>query len=227
MNVADIEALQAPISVLIVDDHPPFALGLRELLGKEPDLLTVGMASNGQEAIRLAAELRPDVVVMDVTMPGTNGIEATKAIKASAPATAVLVLSAHGYYPYVIAALDAGAGGYLLKTVPMRQLISAIRALPAGEAVLEQSIAERLFRSASSSLKGESDSTHLTPREQEVLRLSVLGTSNKEIGKRLGLAERTVQAHFSGIFTKLGVGSRMEAVLRAIKLGWISPDELP
>ncbi|MEX2599197.1 MAG: response regulator transcription factor [Dehalococcoidia bacterium] len=223
----DHRAAGAVVRVLIVDDHPPFAWGLRELLTKEPDLEPVGMASSGEEAVRLARELHPDVVVMDVSMAGMNGIEATRAIKAEQPGTAVLVLSAHGHHPYVIAALDAGAGGYLLKTVPMRELIGAIRALPAGEAVLEKSVAARLFSSASHSFKGEAESPDLTQRELQVLRLSVRGMSNKEIGQELGLAERTVQAHFSSIFSRLGVGSRMEAVLQAIKQGWITPEELP
>lgn len=218
---------ESPLTVLIVDDHPPFAEGLSALLEKQADMTPVGVACDGEEAIHKARDLRPDVVVMDISMPKLGGIEATRTIKAEFPNTAVLALSAHGYYPYVISALDAGAGGYLLKTVPLRELVSAVRALRAGEAVLEQSVAEKLLSTVAGSLRGESSADYLTNRELEVLKLSARGISNREIGGKMGVAERTVQAYFTNIFDKLGVGSRIEAVLQAVKQGWISLDDLP
>lgn len=227
MKVDDPNAQKA-ITVLVVDDHPPFAQGFSHLLDQQADMRSIGVATTGAEAIRLATDLRPDVVVMDISMPEMNGIDATRAIKDALPQTAVLVLSAYGYHPYVVAALDAGAGGYVLKTAPMRDLVNAIRALRAGEAVLERSVAEKLLRSIPGTKRGSGDAAWvLTEREATILRQSLDGSSNKEIGDRVGLAERTVQAHFTAIFTKMGVGSRLEAVLAALKEGWITLDDLP
>ncbi len=225
---AHIQTDSKTITVLVVDDHPPFAQGFSHLLDEQTDMTSVGIATNGVEAVSLARQLKPDVVVMDISMPEMNGIEATRAIKLELPNTAVLVLSAYGYHPYVVSALDAGAGGYLLKTAPMRDLVNAIRALQAGEAVLERSIAEKLLRSLPGSKRKSGGSTWiLTDREATVLRHSLDGASNREIGERMGLSERTIQAYFTAIFTKMGVGSRLEAVLAALKEGWITLDDLP
>lgn len=216
------------ITVLVADDHPSFAQGFSHLLDEQTDMRSVGIATNGEEAVQLTQELHPDVVVMDISMPEMNGIEATRVIKDVLPDTAVLVLSAFGYHPYVVAALDAGAGGYLLKTAPMRDLVNAIRALRAGEAVLERSVAEKLLRSIPGTRnQGNETGWMLSDREAAVLRHSLDGASNREIGDRMGVSERTVQAHFTAIFTKMGVGSRLEAVLAALKEGWITLDDLP
>jgi len=215
------------IRVLIADDHPPFSEGLTRLLADEADLEPVGIASDGKEAVRLAGELKPDVVVMDVTMPELNGIEATRRIKADLPNTSVLVLSAYGYYPYALSALDAGAAGYLLKNVPLRELISAIRAVRRGEAVLDSVVAEKVLRSLAKPLDSSPSSRHLSPREIEVLRLGARGMNNKEIGKQLFVSERTVQSYFTSLFEKFGVGSRLEAVLKALKEGWLTTDDIP
>jgi DNA-binding NarL/FixJ family response regulator len=215
-----------PIKVLIADDHPPFAEGLLRLLKEQTDLEPVGIAIDGEEAVRLAMSLNPDVVVMDISMPKMNGIKATKKIKNSRPNTAILMLSAYGYDPYVSAALEAGAGGYLLKNVPLRQLLDAIRALCVGETVIDQAIAAKLLRSISRSAGNNHVSHDLTNRELEVLRLGARGMSNSEIGKNLSISERTVQSNFTNIFSKLGVGSRIEAIVRSLKDGYLSQDDL-
>lgn len=215
------------IRVLVADDHPPFSQGLVALLKEQPDLDPVGIASDGLEAIRLAKELKPDVIVMDVSMPRLNGIEATRRLKSHLPNTSVLVLSAYGYHPYVLSALEAGAGGYLLKNVPLRELMNAIRAVRLGEAVLDQAVAERLLRSLAKPLDGSRFSSSLSPQEVELLRLGAKALSNADIAEELSLSERTVQSYFSGVFDKLGVGSRLEAVLKALKEGWITMDDIP
>lgn len=215
------------IRVLVADDHPPFSEGLVRLLAEQPDLIPIGVATDGREAVQLAIELKPDVVVMDVAMPELNGIEATRRIKADLPNTSVLVLSAYGYYPYVLSALDAGAGGYLLKNVPLRELMNAIRAVRVGEAVLAPTVVEKLLRNLGKPSSSSHTSSHLSSRELEILKLSAQGLSNREIAQRLFISERTIQGYFTNLFGKLGVGSRLEAVLRALKEGWLTTDDIP
>jgi NarL family two-component system response regulator LiaR len=221
------KAGQKSIRVLIADDHPPFTAGVMKLLADEPDLVAVGSANDGEEAVRLAQEFKPDVVVMDVAMPKLNGIEATRRIKSELPETSVLVLSAYGYHPYVLAALEAGAGGYLLKNIPLRELLNGIRAVRLGEAVLDQAVAEKILHSLAKPMGGPYASSRLTVKEVEVLRTAARGLSNKEIAQQLFLSERTVQSYFTSIFTKLGVASRLEAVLKALKEGWITMEDIP
>ncbi len=227
VNLVLAKSEQKKIRILIADDHPPFAQGLSKLLTEQPDLVPVGIARDGEEAVRLVRDLKPDVVVMDITMPKMNGIEATKLIKSEFPNTTVLVLSAYGYHSYVLSALEAGAGGYLLKEVSMRELISAIRGLCAGEMVLDQKVAEKLLRSLAKPLGGVHMRAGLSLIELEVLKLGAHGLNNKEIGDKLSVSERTVQSHFTSIFQKLGVGSRIEAVLKALKEGWLTMNDIP
>jgi DNA-binding NarL/FixJ family response regulator len=215
------------IRVLIADDHPTFTQGLSRLLDEQPDLETVGVAADGEEAVKLARELKPDVVVMDISMPKLNGIKATRQIKTELPDTIVLVLSAYGYHPYVLSALEAGAGGYLLKNVPLRELLNAIRAIRAGETILDQTVAGKILRTLFKPLTSASASPLLTKREVEILQLGARGLSNSEIAKKLFISERTVQASLTGIFQKLGVASRLEAVLQALKKGWLTMDDIP
>ncbi len=218
---------KTPIRVLIADDHPTFAQGLSRLLDDQPDLEAVGIAADGEEAVRLARELKPDVVVIDISMPKLNGIKATKQIKSELPNTIVLVLSAYGYHPYVLSALEAGAGGYLLKNVPLRELLNAIRALRAGETVLDQTVAEKILRTLFRPQASAPASAMLTQREVEVLRLGARGLSNKEIAEKLFISERTAQSALTSVFQKLGVASRLEAVLQALKEGWLTMDDIP
>ncbi len=215
-------------TVVLADDHPVLREGMRNLLEREPDIKVVGEAGNGYEAVAAVKALQPDMVLMDVVMPRLNGIEATKQIKRSNPTTAVLILSAYDDDRYVLGLLDAGAAGYLLKNATGQEVIQAIRAVHAGEAVLHPAVAARLLaRAAHSSprpmpLQSEEP---LTDRELEVLQLAAKGHSNKEIAKDLVLSVPTVKAHLVNIFNKLGVGSRTEAVLYGVKMGWLVLEE--
>ncbi len=216
-----------PIRVLVADDHPSFVEGLVKLLSQDADFEPVGIASNGEEALSMAKNSRPHVVVMDISMPRMSGIEATRRIKEIMPEVAILVLSAYSYEPYVLAALEAGAGGYLLKNVPLRQLINAIKALHSGETILDHDLAAKVLRTIARSRGSHGSSSNLSSNDLELLKLGATGMSNKNIAAKLFISERTVQSHFTTIFDKLGVGSRIEAVVRAIKEGWIPPEDLP
>jgi len=218
----------AKIRVLIADDHPAFREGLARLLAEEEDIEVTGQANDGPEAVKLASELLPDVAIIDVAMPNLNGIETTKQIKAACPATAILVVSAYGHDSYVLGAVQAGAAGYLLKNVRVRDLIAAIRALHAGEAVLDPTAAHKVFRRLAQSVSGAIEASgELHERELELLKLAAKGMTNKEIAKALDISVRTVQSHLVNIFAKLEVGSRTEAVLHAVKRGWLTLDDLP
>lgn len=216
------------IRILLADDHALVREGTRELLEQEEDLEVVAEAEDGQEAVRLANRLHPEVVLMDIAMPKLNGIEATKQIKATHPDTAVLMLTAYDDDQYVFALLEAGAAGYLLKTVRSGELVKAVRAVHAGESVLSPSIARKVVdhfaRPTSERREGPTDGA-LTEREMEVLELAAKGMTNREIAQALSLSIRTVQAHLTNVFGKLGVGSRTEAVLYALREGWLTLED--
>jgi DNA-binding NarL/FixJ family response regulator len=216
------------IKVLVADKHPIFREGLCRLLEDENDLEAVGKAADGAEAVRLAKELLPDVAIIDVAMPGINGIEAATQIRATSPGTAILMMSAYGYESYMLASLRAGAAGYLLKNIPLRDLINAIRLVHAGEGVFDLKAASRILSRVAGD-KGEEkrDLEGLRRRELEVLRLVAKGLGNKEIAAQLVISERTVQTHLVNIFRKLGVSSRTAAVFTALKEGWLTLDDLP
>ncbi len=211
------------IRILLVDDHALVREGTRRLLETEHDVEVVAEASSGEEAIELARSLRPDIAVMDIAMPGMGGIEATRAIKKDFPETVVLILSAYDDEPYLLALLDAGAAGFLLKNVHGHDLIQAIRAVARGESVLQPPIAEKMMRRLSVRPDLSPHSTNvLSEREFDVLRLAARGLPNKEIATRMGLSIRTVHSHIANIFMKMQVGSRTEAVLLALRQGMIS-----
>jgi NarL family two-component system response regulator LiaR len=216
------------IRIVLADDHVVLREGTRELLEREEDLKVVGEADDGEQAVQLVTELQPDVALMDIAMPKLNGIEATKQIKAIRPATAVLILTAYDNDQYVFALLEAGAAGYLLKDVRARDLIEAIRAVNAGESVLHPVIARKVlnrFARPPNEPTEESALDRLTEREMEVLRLAARSMSNREIAQELVLSVRTVQGHLTNIFSKLQVGSRTEAVLHALRKGWLTLED--
>jgi NarL family two-component system response regulator LiaR len=212
------------IKILLADDHVVVREGTRELLEREEDMEVVAEAGDGEEAVRLAFSQCPDVAIMDISMPKLNGIEATKQIKAKHPATAVLVLTAYDDDQYIFALLEAGAAGYLLKNVRSDELVEAVRAVHAGESVLHPMIARKVINrfARPKDEHGEKDSLNqLTEREMEVLKLAAKGMTNREIAQELVISVRTVQVHLTNIFGKIGVGSRTEAVLHALREGWL------
>lgn len=218
------------IQILIADDHALVREGTRQILEQEPDLKVVAEAGDGEEAVRLAGNFKPDVAIIDVAMPNLDGIEATRQIKALYPTTAVLILSAYDDDQFVFSLLEAGAAGYLLKSVRGRELIDAVRAVYAGESVLHPTIARKVlnrFATVSGGPREQKPSEVLSGREREVLELASRGLSNQDIANELYLSLRTVQAHLSHIFNKLQVGSRTEAVVRALKEGWITLEDVP
>ena len=214
------------IRVLLADDHALVREGTRRLLESENDVEVVAEASNGEEAVAIAQHLHPDVAIMDIAMPGMGGIEATRIIKAHCPETAILVLSAYDDEPYLVALLEAGAAGFLLKNVHGQELINAVRAVARGESVLQPSLTEKIMRRLSVRTQATPRTTDLlSEREFDVLRLAARGLPNKEIARRLGLSIRTVHSHLANIFAKMQVGSRTEAVLLALREGIISLED--
>jgi DNA-binding NarL/FixJ family response regulator len=212
------------IRIMLADDHAVLREGMRNLLEKESDIEVVGEAGNGEEAVRLAEQLSPDVALMDIVMPKMSGIEATRGIKQVSPTTAVLILTAYEDDRYIIGLLEAGAAGYLLKSSRSSELVGAIRAVHAGEAVLHPSVTARLLARAARSgevVAPPKGDEQLTERELEVLRLAAKGMGNKEIAAKLALSLPTVKAHLVNVFNKMGVGSRTEAVLQGLKKGWV------
>ncbi len=217
------------IRVLIADDHAFVREGTRRILEQEPDLEVVAEAGDGEEAVKFASSLELDVAIIDVAMPKLDGIEATRQIKALRPGVAVLVLSAYDDEQFIFGLLEAGAAGYLLKSVRGREIIDAIRAVNAGESVLHPVVARKVlnrFASAASKSQRKKTLELLTDREMEVLRLVTKGLSNKDIADELYLSIRTVQGHLANIFNKLRVSSRTEAVVHALKEGWVTLDDV-
>ena len=218
------------IRVIIAEDHAVVREGTRQLLEREDDIEVAGEAPNGAEAVVLAERLNPDVAIMDISMPVMGGIEATKRIKAVRPATAVLILTAYDDDQYVFALLGAGAAGYLLKDVPSAEVVRAVRAVHAGEPVLHPAIARKLLARFASEGQAEQqlrdDGAVLTERERDILRLAACGMSNSRIAEQLDVSIRTVQAHLTHIFDKLGVGSRTEAVIVGLRRGVLRLEDL-
>ncbi len=215
----------APIAIVIADDHALVREGTRRLLDSETGLVVVGEAGDGASAVAEVERLKPDVVIMDIAMPGMNGIEATRQIKARQPQVAVLALTAHDDDQYILKLLDAGAAGFLLKDARGRELADAVRAVHRGETILSPAIAARAARLASERRAQTESRPPLSDREMEVLREAARGLPNKDIARRLNLSVRTVHTHLGNIFSKLGVGSRTEAVLLALRSGWISLED--
>ncbi len=209
----------APIRVLIVDDHGVVREGLRAYLELEPDIQVIGEARDGQEAVRRASELQPDVVLMDLVMPNMGGVDATTRIKEQQPHVHVIVLTSFLEDDQVVPAIKAGATSYLLKDVAASDLARAIRAARAGQAQLHPEVARRLMQQVTAPRKPDAGA-QLTEREREVLRLLADGRSNKEIARALVVSERTVKGHVSNILGKLGLQDRTQAALYAVRHGF-------
>jgi NarL family two-component system response regulator LiaR len=217
------------IRIVIADDYAVVREGTRTLLERQPDMEVVGEASDGEEAIRLIEKLKPDVAILDISMPKVSGIEVTRQIKPRFPSTAVLILTAYDNDEYVFALLEAGAAGYLLKDVHGQEIVDAVRSVYSGESVLHPSIARKVIRRAitgSTKAVETKSEVDLSDREKEVLKLAAKGMSNKDIADNLNISFRTVQGHLSSIFNKLGVGSRTEAIFKSVKSGWLSFEDI-
>ena len=217
------------ISIVLGEDHLITRQGILRLLEDEEGLTVVGEAGNGEEAVQMVTDLKPDVVIMDIAMPRLNGIEATRQIKVINPRTGVLILSAYDDDEYVFATLKAGAAGYLLKSVSGDELVRAVKAIHNGEPVLDPAIAKKVmnyfkFQNKIPSVK--EDSEHLSNREVDIIKLAAKGLTNKEIADKLHLSYRTIEGHMRDVFNKLGVGSRTEAVLFGLRKGWFTLEEL-
>jgi len=213
--------MSPPLRVLLADDHPVFRMGLKALLNSLPGMVVVGEASHGADAVRLAAELAPEVVVMDLNMPGMNGVEATHSIVQDHSQTAVLVLTLSEDDDSVFAAMRAGARGYLVKGSDTDEVVAAVMAVGRGEAIFGPTIAQRIlsFLTRPLSAYDEQMFPELSQREREVLDLIAAGINNADIAKRLFLSPKTVRNHVSSVFTKLQVADRAQAIVRARAAG--------
>jgi NarL family two-component system response regulator YdfI len=205
------------IRVLIADDHMVVREGLRALLDAAPDLLPVGEATDGAEAVRLVEEITPDVVLMDLRMPGMGGIEAIRQIKARSPDVQVVILTTYDEDDYIVRGLRAGARGYLLKDTGRNVLFETIRAAARGESLLPSEVIDRVVAHLQGPRPAEPET--LSTRENQVLALLAQGAANKQIAVELGISERTVKAHVTSIFNKLVASSRAEAVSIALRSG--------
>jgi DNA-binding NarL/FixJ family response regulator len=222
----------SPTSILLVDDQPMLRMGYRMILDAQPDLTVVGEAENGLEAIELTDRLEPDVVLMDVRMPGLDGVQATERIVASGSGSRIIILTTFDLDEYAYGALRAGASGFLLKDAPPPDMLSAIRAVATGDAVVAPSVTRRLLSQFVQHLPDPNHKTpgdaaarveSLTPRERELLVEVARGLSNAEIADRLVLSEATVKTHIGRILAKLGLRDRVQIVVFAYETGLVRP----
>ena len=216
------------IKILLADDHAVLREGMRSLLENDKDFEVVGEASDGEEAVEIVSKLKPDVVLMDIVMPKLNGVEATKRIKQISPVTNILILTAYDDTAYILGLLEAGACGYLLKHARGSEIKSAIRAVQSGESVLDPVVTRKLIERVigASRRTGEYDAKEqLSQREAEILRLAANGMSTQDIAKVLFVSVRTVKAHFTNIFNKMGVKCRTDAIVKGIREGYIIIDD--
>ena len=211
-----------PIRVVLADNHAVVRKGIREFLEEDPTLHVIAEANDGEEAVELVAKAQPDVAVLDMQMPRMNGIEAARRVKKEFPQTRVLILSAYDDDPYIFAALQAGASGYLLKTSSSNELVYAVHAIASSESALSPAVAKKLVSCTSEGQPTPEAVEPLTEREMEILRLAAKGMGNKQIGATLAISDRTVQGHLANIYAKFHVNTRTEAVMFAVRDKWLS-----
>lgn len=220
---------ESKITIILADDHKLFRKAIRDVLHEQKDFQVVAEAENGVEAVDFAIELTPDIVIMDISMPVLNGLEATRKIKDKCPQIATLVLTIHDDIEFIIGILEAGAAGYLTKNVSEDEIVIAIRSIMAGETVIAtpifQQVLQHSLRYSLKPLNWESKDK-LTAREMDVLKLAAMGYSNKQISQKLNLSLSTVKFYMIEIFTKLNVSSRTEAVITALRARLINPQDL-
>jgi two-component system, NarL family, response regulator LiaR len=216
-------------TILIADDHPLVRQALVNLLANQPDFKVVGEASDGEEAIQITSQLRPDVVIMDITMPGVNGLVATRQIKTQFPDTQILVLTVHSDSEHILGIFEAGASGYLTKSVFGNEVVTAIRSVAAGDSVLSRPILKQILEinfQTPSKPRELLSGYNLTSRELEIFRMAARGLSNKDIAQKLGLSLQTVKGYLVSIFSKLSVSSRTEAVILGLRTGILTIKDL-
>jgi DNA-binding NarL/FixJ family response regulator len=211
----------SPIRILLADDHAVVRAGIRQFMEHAGDIEVIAEADDGEAAKDLIQRHHPDVAVLDIQMPKASGIEVTRWARANVRDVGVLILTAYDDDPYVMAVLQAGANGYVLKTAPLQEIIQAVRDVHAGKSAVNAAIAQKLISQIAHQTEGPTIEP-LTERELEVLTQAARGYTNKAIGKQLGISDRTVQGHLAHIFDKLHATSRTEAVMRAVSLGWVS-----
>jgi DNA-binding NarL/FixJ family response regulator len=214
---------EVPIRVILADDHAVVRAGIRQFLDAAGDIEVVDEVDDGESAIASIQEFKPDVAVLDIQMPKKSGIEVTRWVREEAPETGVLVLTAYDDDPYIVAVLQAGANGYVLKTADSADIVQAVRSVNEGKSALDPEIARKVMAQVSGRNQG-APVERLTDRELEVLSLAAQGYTNKAIGVQLGISDRTVQGHLAKSFNKLQAASRTEAVMRAVSLGWLDSD---
>ena len=213
------------IRLVLAEDHPIMRQGLRYVLSQEPDLIVVGEAARGEEALRLATQLLPDVLLLDIELEGMSGLDVARRLRASGSPVRVLAFSAHDDMEYIMGLLDAGAAGYLLKDDPPQALLEAVRGVARGEVGwLSRRVARKvMLRVGSGRLKADL----LTARQREVLRLVVEGKTNHQIAQVLGISEKTVEKHLAALFAEMGVTSRVGAAVYAVRQGFVADDTTP
>jgi len=219
--------MSEPIRVVLADDHAVVRKGIREFLEEAGDIVVVAEAADGDTALAAIRTERPDVAVLDIQMPRRTGIEVTRAVRDERLLVGVLVLTAYDDDPYVQAVLEAGANGYVLKNASSQEIVQAVHTVHEGQMALDPSIARKIVARWMSAGQAppEPAEPRPSPREMDVLKLVARGLTNKAIAVQLKISERTVQGHIAGLFAKLGVNSRTEAVVRAAQLGWVNLNE--
>ncbi len=213
---------QKPVWVVLADDHAVVRKGIREFLEEDGTIRVVAEANDGEEAVAFVAREHPDIALLDIQMPRLNGLDAARQIRRDQPDVRVLMLTAYEDEPYVLAALQAGVSGYLLKTASSEELVHAVHGVANGETALSPAVAKRLVQRAYGAARAQEPREPLSEREVQVLKLAGKGMGNRQIAAELGISDRTVQGHLGNIYDKLHVSTRTEAVLAAVRAKWIT-----